>query len=454
MTAQAPDQSRQQDLAQALLDAARKAGADAADALVLRNESLSIETREGALEHAERAEAEEYGLRVLVGQRQAVIGASDADPLIIAELATRAVAMAKAAPDDPHIGLADPAQLAQDTDSSTLDMWDDIAPDPEDLTARALAAEEAANRQPGVTQVQSSGAHWSATQMWLAASNGFCAGTARSDWSVGCVAIAGSGAEMERDYAAKSRAHRADLPDACEIGALAGQRAAERCNPRRARSGRFAVLYDERVAASLIGHLTAAINGTAIANGASWARDLLDAQILPRGVTLTEEPHRPRIAGSRLFDAEGLPTAPRAVVADGMLTGWTLDLATGRKLGLPSTANARRGTGGPPAPGLGNLTLSGPTQSRTELLTQMGSGLLVTSMIGSTINPTTGDYSRGASGFWIENGEIAYPVNECTIAGNLRDMLPILQLGDDARPERARIVPSLLIGGMTIASGT
>lgn len=220
---------------------------------------------------------------------------------------------------------------------------------------------------------------------------------------------------------------------------------------RKPPTGAFPVMYDERISSSLIGHLLAATNGTSIARGASWARDLLGEQVLPKRVSLIEEPLRPRTSASRPFDAEGLPTADRLIVSDGILAGWTLDLATARKLGLSSTASASRGTGAPPSPSVGNARLTGPEHSREDLLKQMGTGLLITSMIGSSINATTGDYSRGASGFWVEDGEITYAVNECTVAGNLRDMLRGLVPANDARAHLSRVVPSLLVEGLTIA---
>jgi PmbA protein len=241
------------------------------------------------------------------------------------------------------------------------------------------------------------------------------------------------------------------MPGADEIGRLAAERTLQRVGAVKPRTGTFPVLYDERVASSLIGHLLSAINGSSIARGSSWARDLLGKPVLPAGLSLVEDPHRPRISSSRPFDGEGLATRRRAIVEAGVLTGWVLDLATGRKLGMPSTANASRGTGAPPSPATTNIDLTPGQVTRDDLLAQMGTGLWITSMIGSTINPTTGDYSRGASGFWVENGRISHPVHECTIAGNLRDMLLRIIPANDARAHLSTRVPSLLIDGMTLA---
>ncbi len=435
-----------------LIDAAMKAGAEAADAIAVDGTSLSIDVRGGVLEQAERAEGTDIGLRVLLGRRQACVSTSDTRDTTIAEMAQRAVAMAREAPADPFVGLADPAQLAHGWNLDALELVDPAPePDPAVLADDARRAEAAARAVSGVTQVQSASAGYGRQRIHLAASNGFSGGYMRSERGISCVAISGTGTGMERDHDAESRVFQCDLPDAAQIGRTAGERAVARANPRRPRSGAFPVLFDERIAASLIGHLLAAINGTAIARGASWLRDAMGETVLPPGLSLIEDPLRPRIGGSRPFDAEGLATAKRAIVENGVLTGWVLDLATARKLGLESTANAARGPSAPPAPAVSNVTLTPGAQSRGELLRDMGTGLLVTSMIGSSINATTGDYSRGASGFWVENGEFAYPVNECTIAGNLRDMLRGMVPANDAQVHLSRRVPSLLVEGMTLA---
>lgn len=440
------------DLTSQLIDAARKAGADAADAIAMRGTSVSIDVRKGALEHAERSEGTDIGLRVMVGQRSANVSASDTSADTIATLAERAVAMAREAPEDPYIGLADPDQLAVNPDVAVLELFDPTdEPTPEALQSDALAAEDAALSVSGVTQVSSSSGSYGEHVVHLAASNGFAGGYRRTSRGVSCVAIAGEGTGMERDYDSDVRTFQSDLRAAEDIGRTAGERAVERLGAQKPKTGQFPVLYDERISSSLIGHLLSAANGSSIARGSSWLKDRLGEQVLPAELSIIEDPHRPRVAGSRPFDAEGLPTRRRVIVDKGCLTGWTLDLATGRKLGMPSTGNAARGTSSGPSPATWNIELTQGPKSRAELMAEMGTGLLVTSMIGSTINPTTGDYSRGASGFWIEDGQIAYPVNECTIAGNLNDMLRNLTAANDARAWLSRVVPSLLVEGMTLA---
>lgn len=440
------------DIAHALLDAATSAGAENADVIVLSGQAVSIEVREGVLENAERAEGTDLGLRVLIGQKQANVSASDTQAATLARMAERAVAMAREAPDDPHLGLADPSQLVRDADIAALELADP-APEPSaaELQEDALACEAAARANPDISQVQSAGATYNSRQIWLAATNGFSNGYARTARSRSCVAIAGEGQGMERDYDGDSRTFGAELRTPSDIGASASARAVARLGARKPVTGSYPVLFDERISASLIGHLVAAANGAAIARGASWLRDARGSAVLPEGMSLTEDPTRPRIAASRPFDAEGLPCQPLRIIDAGQLTGWTLDLATARKLGLAPTGNAARGTGSGPSPSTWNLSLTQGSRTHSDLIRDMGTGLLVTSLIGATINPNTGDYSRGASGFWVENGEIVYPVNECTIAGNLREMLLRLEPGNDARTYLSRVVPSLLIDGLSVA---
>lgn len=440
------------DLSDQILAAARRAGADAADAIAVDGTSLSITVREGALEQAERSEGIDIGLRVFVGNRQACVSSSDTKPATLNQMAERAVAMAKEAPEDPYAGLADPSQLTTNIQTETLELFDPSdEPDPAALQEDATRAEAAALRNSGISQVQSASAGYGRRRIHLAASNGFSAGYARSDRGLSCVAISGTGAGMERDYDYDSRVFQADLRDAEEIGRIAAERAVERIGAKKPKTGAYPVLFDERVASALIGSLLQATNGMMIARGSSWLRDAIGEQVLPSGLSVIENPHRARVTGSRLFDAEGLATSQRSIVENGILTGWTLDLATARKLGMQSTANAARGTSSPPSPSLTNVSLTQGHQTREELIKDMGTGLLVTSMIGSTINPNTGDYSRGAAGFWVENGEITYPVNECTVAGNLRDMLKTIIPANDGRMHLSRVVPSLLVSGLTLA---
>ena len=439
-------------LTDTLLLAARRAGAEAADAIVTAGTSLSIDVRGGRLEQAERSEGIDLGLRVLIGRRQACVSASDSRDQTIERMAERAVAMAREAPADPSVGLADPGELARHWDAAALELADPAdEPAPAVLEEDARLAEAAALAVKGVSQVQSSSAGYGRRQIHLAATNGFSGGYARTDRGVGCVAITGEGTGMERDYHGEQRVFQADLPAPDQIGRIAAERAVARAGARRPPTGAFPVVYDERLSSSLIGHLLQAANGSTIVRGASWLSDALGEAVLPRGMSVTEDPHRPRIGGSRPFDGEGLPTRRRTVVEDGVLTGWTLDLSTARKLGMQSTGNAARGPSSPPSPLVSNVALSEGEVGRDALLAEMGTGLLVTALIGSSINPTTGDYSRGASGFWVENGRIAFPVNECTIAGNLREMLKTLRPANDARKHLSRVVPSLLVEGLTIA---
>lgn len=435
-----------------MITIAKQAGADAADALAVDGTSVSIDVRGGALEQAERSEGIDIGLRVFVGQRQACVSSSDASDATLQQMAERAVAMAKEAPEDPYAGLADPAQLATDRDSSALELSDPTEePDPATLQDEAARAEAAALAIDGVEQVQSASTGYTRNDIHIAMTNGFSGGYTRSSTGLSVQAISGTGTDMQCEYDYDSRIFQADMRDAADIGKTAGERAIAMAGARKPKTGSFPVVYDERVSSSLIGHLISAINGAAISRGSSWLRDALGEQVLPTGLSLIEDPHRHRAFSSKMFDAEGLATQERALVDAGTLTTWTLDLANARKLGMESTASASRGTSGPPSPRTSNLALTQGEKSRDDLIKDMGNGLLITSMIGSTINGNTGDYSRGASGFWVENGEITYPVNECTVAGNLRDMLVQIIPANDARPHLSMVVPSLLVEGLTLA---
>jgi PmbA protein len=440
-----------QTITQSLLEMARKAGADHADAVAIQGTSISIEVRQAELEHAERSEGVDIGLRVFKDGKTAIVSGSDVRDHTLRIMADRAIAMALEAPKDAYAGLADPAQLATSWDAAALDLCDPSdEPDPAALERDAREAEQAALDHSGISQVEA-GAGYSASNIYLAATNGFSGGYKRTTRSVSCMAIAGQGAGMERDYDGDSRVYGSELRASVDIGRSAAQRALARLDARRPSTGTYPVVFDERISSSLIGHLLSAVNGAAIARGSSWLIDDLGKQVLPAHLSVVEDPHRPRISGSRLFDAEGLATQRRDIVRDGVLQGWTLDLANARKLGMASTANAARGVSSGPSPSNWNIALTPGTASRADLLRDMGTGLLVTSMIGSTINPNTGDYSRGASGCWVENGEIAYPVNELTIAGNLRDMLRCIVPANDARQHLSGVVPSLLVEGMKIA---
>ena len=439
-------------VAQKLLDRAKSMGADEADVIATKGQSINVDVRNGALENADRSEGAEVGLRVLVSQRQAIVSSSDISDTTLELMVERAIAMAKDAPPDKYAGLASVNQLAKHRDLSELEICDPASdPSPIKLQEKAEIAESSALEVGGVSQVSGASASYGKYSVFMAASNGFSANYDRSSNSVSCVAIAGEGLNMERDYDADTRVYQSDLRPSDEIGRTAGLRAVERLNPRRPATGSYPVIYDERVSSGLVGHLLSAVNGAAITRGSSWLKDSLGKQVLPSTCKLVENPHRLRAGASRLFDSEGLATKKREILSKGVLNGWTLDLASARKLRMRPTANASRNVSSNPSPTNWNIELSSPEDYCDNLLSEMGNGLLVTSLIGSTINPNTGDYSRGVSGFWVENGQICYPVSEITIAGNLRDMLKNIILGNDAQRHLSYVVPSILVEEMTLA---
>jgi PmbA protein len=432
-----------------LVAAAKRAGADAADALLVQNASLSVSRRLGKIEQLERAEGSDLGLRVFLGRRQAIVSSTDADPKGFAALAERAVAMAKVVPEDAFGGLPD--RFDPPRDPAPLDLLDPTEPTVEELIARAAAAEEAALAVPGVTNSEGADASWGRVAIALVMSNGFAGQYARSAHGLSCTALAGQGTGMERDYEWSSVVHLADLDDPAEIGRKAGQKAVARLNPVRAKTARIPVVYDPRVASSLLGHLTGAINGAAVARGTSFLRDFLGKPVLAKGLTVRDDPTRRRGLRSRPFDGEGMAGQPRAIVEDGVLTTWLLDWRSARQLGMASTGHASRGTGGPPGPAPSNLWLEPGTLSPTELMADIAEGLYVTDLIGMGVNGVTGDYSRGAAGFMIRNGRLAEAVSEITIAGNLKDMFMHMTAANDLVFRRGSDAPTIRIEGLTLA---
>ena len=442
------DQSALTDLAERLVAAARRAGADAADALALRSVSLAVEVREGAVEESERSEGDDVGLRAFVGRRQAVVSTNDVNA-DVAELAERAVAMAKAAPEDPFAGLADPARLARDVPD--LDLLDPDLPTVALLEERAQRAERAGLAVKGVTKSGGASASAGIGGMVLVTSHGFRGAYLSSGQSVSMTAIAGEGTAMERDYDYSSALHGADLEAPEKIGRSAGERTVERLNPRKVKSKRVPVVFDRRIAGSLVSHLASAINGAAVARKTSFLKDRLGQRLFRPGIQVLDDPLRRRGLRSRPFDAEGVATRRLAVVEDGVLASWILDSATARELGFASTGHAQRGVSSTPAPGPSNLHLAAGSDTPEALMADIAEGFYVTDLIGVGVNQVTGDYSRGASGFWIENGKRSYPVSEVTIAGNLIEMFQTLLPANDLEFRFGTNAPSVRVEGLTVA---
>ena len=437
------------DLLQDVVGRARKAGADAADAVLFEGTSLSHARRLGKTEKLERSESQDLGLRVLIGKRQAIVSTSDRSPKMLAELVERTLAMARAVPEDPFCGLADPEEIARDWPS--LDMFDPEEPSAETLIERARAAEEAALAVAGVTNSEGAEAGWGRSRIALAASNGFAGAYAGSSLGVSVSVIGGSGTQMERDYDFASAVYAADLRDPAEIGKSAGERAVKRLGARKMPTGRVPVVFDPRVARSFISHLLGAISGPSITRGTSFLKEKLGQRIFPEAITVTEDPHRPRGHRSKPFDAEGLANRRHALIDKGVLTTWLLDLRSARQLGLHSTGHAARGTASPPSPSATNIWVEPGTVTPAELIADIKSGFFVTELMGMGVNGLTGDYSRGAAGFWIENGEIAFPVSEMTVAGNLNDMFARLVAANDLEFRVGADSPTLRIDDLTVA---
>mgnify|MGYP001420595817 CR=1 FL=1 len=433
-----------------VVTAALKAGADAAEAVGAERRSLSVSVREGDLEEVEREESRDLGLRVFVGRRQATVSGSDISPEARARLVERAVAMARLAPEDPYAGLADPEMLARG-ELPDLDLYDPTEPSPETLEARARAAEAAARAQPKVTNSDGGSSSWSSSRWVIVTSGGFTGVHRASGFSIGASAIAGDESGMEVGYDGRSTRWEADLPSPESLGAEAGRRAAARLGARKIASTTAPVIFENRLAASLLGPLVGAISGPAIARGTSFLKDRLGQPVFGPHVTVTDDPHRPRGLGSTPFDDEGVRNARRNLIDAGVLTTWLLNSASARQLGLTTTGHASRGLAGPPGVSPSNLTLQPGEKDLQGLMKDAGKGLLITSMFGPSLNGNTGDWSVGCAGFWFEDGEIAYPVSEITVAGNLIDIYGRLIPGSDLEFRGATNAPSLLVDGLAIA---
>jgi PmbA protein len=443
------DQSDLTNLAERLVSAARRAGADQADALAVRAVSLSIEVRNGAVEESQRSEGDDLGLRVIVGHKQAVVSTNDLTSSGFDALAERAVAMARAAPEDRFAGLADSAQLAHELPA--LDLIDPDMPGVDVLEARAREAEAAGLAVAGVTKSGGASASAGIGGMVLVTSHGFRGATIASRHGIAMTAIAGDGTAMERDYDYSSTLHASDLENAQTIGRRAGERAVKRLNPRKVATRRVPVVFDSRISGSLVSHLASAANGASIARQTSFLREKLGEKIFASGIDIVDDPLRPRGLRSRPFDAEGAAGRRRMLVEDGVLKTWILDCATARELDLETTGHAQRGVSSTPSPSASNLHLVAGSKTPDQLIGEIEDGFYITDMIGMGVNLVTGDYSRGASGFWIENGERTYAVSEVTIAGHLSEIFAGLVPANDLVFRYGTNAPTLRVEGMTVA---
>lgn len=434
---------------QLALDLARRAGADAADAVLIESRSLHLGWRLGALEELERKEERRLGVRVLVGRRVATAAGNRLERAVLADLIADAVAAARLLPEDPWAGLPERPPAADA--ANDLDLIDPVEPSIEALRTAAAAAEDAGRAVPGIGNSDGAASSWSHTRFSLAASNGIAGSYGRTRHHLGVTVLAGSGTDMQRDREHRSAVHRSDLPSPDAIGRLAGERAIRRLGPRKVPTATVPVLYEPRAAAGLLAHLAAAVSGEAVASGRSFLAGRLGERVFAPGVTITDDPHRRRGLASRPFDGEGIATAPVRLIDDGVLATWLLDTASARRLGLASTGHATRGGAAPGAPGPTNLTLAPGGSTPAELLAGIGRGFLVTEMMGMGVSTVTGDYSRGAAGFWIEDGEVIHAVDEVTVAGNLRDMFARLVPAADLEVRGSVDAPSVLVDGLTVA---
>jgi len=447
--AQKYDDAALRNLADDLIARVRKAGADAADVLLVSGASLSASVRLGEVEDVERSEAQDLGLRAFVGKRMAIVSSSDLGPRACDELIERVISMARLAPEDPYCGLADRALLAKQFPA--LDIDDATELEMHALVDAAKQSEAAARAIEGITNSEGAGASASHSRMVLATSEGFIGSYAASSYGLSCSVLAGTGTAMQRDYEYSSARHYTDLTSPDEIGQVAAYRAVSRLNPRKMKTAQVPVVFSPRVSNGLLGHLAGAISGVSVARGTSFLKGHLNKQLFAKGIAIVDDPHRQRGLRSKPFDGEGVANKAMQIIEDGVLTTWLLDCASARQLGLRSTGHASRGVGSSPSPSSTNLFMGPGKLSPTELIADIKQGMLVTELIGMGVNPVTGDYSRGASGFWIENGQITHPVSEITIAGNLITMFAEITPANDLEFRYGVDAPTIRIEGMTVA---
>jgi len=444
-----PDNGSDLDRLDSLIAKARAAGADAADAMMVRSASLDASWRMGKNEGVERSEASDLGLRVLVGKRQAVVSTTDLGDGAVDEIVERAIAMARAVPEDPYCGLADPARLA--TSVPDLDLAATEEPGSEKLLEFAAEAEDAARAIDGITNTEGAEASWGRSSVALANSDGFAGTYAGTRFSVVASVVAGRDTGMERDYDYHSTRHLGDLERPADIGRRAGERAVKRLNPRKQKSGQVPVVFDPRVSGGFLRLLAMSISGNAIVRGTSFLHDKLDEKLFADGITIVDDPLRKRGLSSRPFDGEAVGCERQIVIDDGRLATWILDSRSARQLELATTGNASRGPSSPPSPSPSNLYMEAGAETPDQMIGAIESGFYVTEMMGMSFNSTTGDYSRGAAGFWIDKGELAYPVSEMTVAGNLLDMYPRMTPASDLTFRYGLDVPTLRVDGLTVA---
>jgi len=432
-----------------VLSAACKTGADGADVSFIKGQGLDVQVRLGKIESAERAEDYQLGLRVFVGQRSASISTGHFFFFFITALAERAVSMVKISPEDPYARLARPEEHAKEIPE--IELFDDTAFSTETLAEMALSCEAAALSHEKISNSDGASASTGMTDILIGTSTGFTAAYKRSSFGISAVVLAEHDGQMERDYDYSATVFAEDLENPETIGKNAAERTLARLGARKPQTGSFPVIYDKRVSRSLAGHIASAINGSAIARGTSFLKDEMGKAIAASNISIIDNPLLDRGMGSRLFDGETLPVSARYMVENGVLNGWLLSLSTAAQLGLTPTGNAARSLSGPPAPSVSNFIMENGDTDIEDMIADIKQGFYVTELMGSSVSMTTGDYSRGASGFWIENGKIAWPATEATVAGNLKEMFMNMIPATDLDLRQSIAAPSIFVSTLTVA---
>lgn len=441
-------------LADKVIEFTRKFGEVQSEVVIKKNKDITAEARKENIDFSEVSHSTSISLRVIYNNKSALVSTSSTSESNLKKLASKALEIAKDSLENPYDIIAQKFEFADSSKIKNLEIFDNKTDELKNISffeELAIAADKASLNDAKITNTDGSSAGRSDSEYILCTSNGFKDGYKKSSFYISSSAIAAENKKMEREFAFEQRTYLEDLPNPSEIGELAAERAINMLGATKPTTGNYPVIFNERISSSIVGHILSAINGETIIRGSSWLLKSLNKNIIPEKYSLIEDPHILRLSGSRPFDAEGLKTKRNKFIDNGVLKSWVMDLKTSSQLGLKSTANAIRSNSSLPYPGVGNIELVGGDLSLDDLLVMAGEGLMVCSMIGSSINQNNGDYSRGASGFWFKDGKISHPVNECTIAGNLTQMIKSMTIANDSKSHLSRRVPSILIKDMTIA---
>ena len=432
-----------------LIKKSKKSGADSVDVVYIENTNIDVGCRLKKIEKLERSESNDIGLRFIKNKKQVIVSSNDLSKKNLEELIYKASKMVGAIPRDPYCSIAKKKDLIKKIPN--LEIFDSKEPTIKSLKDKVIEAENAGLNVKGVTNSEGAEIGWNKSKIYLFNSNGLNVSYQSSSYDIYAVLIAGRGTLMEREYEFASSIFEKDLIKTSLVGKKAGELAVKKINPKKIKTSKIPVIFSPRVANSFLKHLSSAINGNSITRGTSFLKKKLNKKIFSSNINIIDNPLKKRGLQSKPFDGEGLETKKTQIIKNGELKTWFLDLATAHQLRLKSTAHASRNISSPPTPSPTNLYFEPSNISPKSLIGNIKKGVYLTELMGSSVNLTNGDYSRGGSGFWIDKGEITYPINGITIADNLNEMFKKIILANDLEFKHGLNSPTMLIEDMIVA---